>query len=485
MKIFENNLGKYATIKSLKDVIYNLLCVMIDSKICNYADGDQLIKAINMVTLKLLELSNQTTIYCALVRLLIESCDQENFSSKYIELVMKCIWRLIRRLSMPNNETLVQQIDTSKILLEIHAFLKLYPTISWQTKQTDLPLRTVKTLLFHLAKAKQNQIVEDLNSINVPEESEIKTYITKLLRSNFQMPNNSSFTTNVSKNSPLLDNEASVSPEKQQQQQATMSRQLSDQLAVIVKKISASDTSKEGLRELYDFKQQHPEVEWAKYFKNSTGRLYQYIQENMKRIEAERNGNGGNGNANGNGTKLPSYKNDLIAKKENCSPEKSKTAAISSSTTTTNNNNSATSSCRNVDDIMKTITDWKSKTHLNKMDDDETADCTFKTSSSTSNNALTNGNGDFKSSRLYQQYQQQGSSAMRSPPNGNESEHSVRAEKYLDIVKDLKKKYTRSRTEVSQAQFFSLSGAKNIASHWKFENQMSSSFICSFVCSFV
>jgi hypothetical protein len=74
---------------------------MIDSKILTYNEGDQLIKAINIVTLRLLELSDQTTIYCALVELLHESCNQEaSYTSiKYLELIMKCIWRQIRRLS--------------------------------------------------------------------------------------------------------------------------------------------------------------------------------------------------------------------------------------------------------------------------------------------------------------------------------------------------------------------------------------------------
>jgi hypothetical protein len=53
------------------------------------------------VILRLLELSDQTTIYCVLVKLLYEQCNQEASytSSKYLELVMKCIWRQIRRLS--------------------------------------------------------------------------------------------------------------------------------------------------------------------------------------------------------------------------------------------------------------------------------------------------------------------------------------------------------------------------------------------------
>ena len=86
----------------------------------------------------------------------------------------------------------IAQIDTAKVLQEIHTFLTLYPSGSWQNKQSDLPLRTVKTLLFHLAKAKQSKIIEDLESLNVSEDSEIKIYIVKLFKDGFQLSSGNS-----------------------------------------------------------------------------------------------------------------------------------------------------------------------------------------------------------------------------------------------------------------------------------------------------
>lgn len=63
MDVFDYDLGKSVNVKTLKDVIYNLICVMVDSKISSLPDGDQLMKAINMVTLKVLEASEQTSSY--------------------------------------------------------------------------------------------------------------------------------------------------------------------------------------------------------------------------------------------------------------------------------------------------------------------------------------------------------------------------------------------------------------------------------------
>ena len=62
---------------------------------------------------------------------------------------------------------------------------------------------------------------------------------------------------------------------------------------------------------------------------------------------------------------------------------------------------------RNAEDIMKTITDWKSKSHLNS---DQADDDFIRT---------------------------------RRVPDQN-----MKADQYLDMMNNLKKKYTRSRTEV-------------------------------------
>ncbi len=123
----------------------------------------------------------------------------------------------------------------------------------------------------------------------------------------------------------------------------------------------------------------------------------------------------------------------------------------------------ATSSTRNVDDIMKTIADWKSKTHLNKLEDEDNDENNLRTNtggirSSALNgeySRLTSGVGTGSSNRIYST---NGTGSRLATLNalGNSSnngsgldvENPIKAEKYLDIVKDLKKKYTRSRTEV-------------------------------------
>ncbi|RNA27578.1 cytoskeleton-associated 5 isoform X1 [Brachionus plicatilis] len=435
MDLFDSGLGKSADVESLQSLFDNLLSLMTDERLSKYSDGDQLVRAINLVMLKLLETSNQTNCFCSLVRLLTDSCDVSQKScTKYLELVMKCIWRQIRRLSPQSssnnpgsaqiNEALIQQIDTSKVLNEIHSFLKMYPSSSWSGKSSDLPLRTVKTLVFHLAKAKQAKIIDDLAAINVPDDSEIKIYIMKLFKNGFQLSSNSNNGANqVGSNFGFSSNKVNIQNKTQNFSSPKKltsplgQTQLSNQLGLILKKIVDSETSNQGLNELYDFKIQNPDFDCDKYFKKSSGHLQAFIEENLKRIEAERNK----------------------------SPSSSSTSSTSSSNLKLKSSPESTdfkTGTRNVDDIMKTIADWKSKTNLNNLDDDDNDE----------NNLRTYGNDDHRSNansgtaRLFQKYQP--NSGLKSI--NNESENSIKPERYMDLVKDLKKKYTRSRTESDQ-----------------------------------
>jgi len=59
-------------------------------------DGGQLIRALNALTVRIIERSEHTRVTCAFVRLMKESVANSALPPKYIELVMKCLWKVIR-----------------------------------------------------------------------------------------------------------------------------------------------------------------------------------------------------------------------------------------------------------------------------------------------------------------------------------------------------------------------------------------------------
>lgn len=111
----------------------------------------------------------------ALVQLLHE-CVNNDVNAHSTNLVMKCLWRLIK--CMP---PWADEIDYDSVLYELHCFFKDFPSLWWKGK-TDTPLRTIKTILHSMAKMKGAQLMLHLGKIPNTAESELESYILRLLK---------------------------------------------------------------------------------------------------------------------------------------------------------------------------------------------------------------------------------------------------------------------------------------------------------------
>lgn len=100
----------------------------------------------------------------------------DNFG-RQTELVMKCLWRVIKQMPSWGEE-----IDYDLILLEVHNFLKEFPSTWWRNKPADTAVRTMKTILHSSVKIKGGSIMLHLGQISNTSESEVETYIIKLLK---------------------------------------------------------------------------------------------------------------------------------------------------------------------------------------------------------------------------------------------------------------------------------------------------------------
>jgi len=54
--------------------------------------------------------------------------------------------------------TVIADMNIDRILADLHYFLKAYPSHTWKTRQTDMPLRTVKTILNTFVKIKGTKV---------------------------------------------------------------------------------------------------------------------------------------------------------------------------------------------------------------------------------------------------------------------------------------------------------------------------------------
>ena len=71
-----------------------------------------------MLTVKIVDRSEHNNVSRALIKLLHEGVGNSALGDKYIVLVMKCIWKVIRGLP-----AWLENMDTAALLADLHSFL--------------------------------------------------------------------------------------------------------------------------------------------------------------------------------------------------------------------------------------------------------------------------------------------------------------------------------------------------------------------------
>lgn len=227
----------------------------------------------------------------ALVRLLKETCSGSALP-KFTELLMKCIWRNVKL--MPER---VNELDYEAVLIEIHDFMLALPTQWWVHRPSDTPMRTIKTIIHNMTKIKGNGILQHLN--NIPKHSELNTYVLRILAvSGATEVSTSSDLTSVlipQKDSPAGDaNQHASQNHQQRSQQDRMNRATHDQVSNIFKLISDKETSKIGLKQLYEFKEKHPEVDIQPFLRGASPYFQEFINDGLADLQRSSQNNTNN-----------------------------------------------------------------------------------------------------------------------------------------------------------------------------------------------
>ncbi|KAI8499624.1 Cytoskeleton associated protein 5 [Branchiostoma belcheri] len=283
-------LASQASKDVLRDLFSVLITLLLDEHLPHYGDGPQVIRSVNVLVVKVIEKSDLTNCLGALIKLLHGCVASETSAPKFTDLTMKCIWKTTKMFPSVMSD---MDINMDKVLLDLHNFMKAFPTATWKDRPSDMPLRTVKTVLHLLAMIKREKIFSHMTLIDNPQDSEVEGYLKRVLKSS---KGKSSAGQNKPKHNEQMNGTAEKEEAENMPEQTSkptprkMNPRTNDMLAEIFKKIGNKENTKEGLADLYDFKKKHPEADITPFMQRTSQFFQNYIERGLKNIELEREG---------------------------------------------------------------------------------------------------------------------------------------------------------------------------------------------------
>uniref|UniRef100_A0A6N2KKN8 VHS domain-containing protein n=1 Tax=Salix viminalis TaxID=40686 RepID=A0A6N2KKN8_SALVM len=286
MQTFQNKILAHAVKESTLDsLITELLLWLLDERVPHMDDGSQLLKALNVLMLKILDNADRTSSFVVLINLLRpldptrwpSPASAETFSirnQKFSDLVVKCLIKLTKVL-----QSTIYDVDLDRILQSIHIYLQELgmEEIRRRAGADDKPLRMVKTVLHELVKLRGAAIKGHLSMVPIDMKPQpiILAYIdlnletlaaARMLTSTAPVGQNHWGDSAANNTSP-----ATHSAEAQ----------LKQELAAIFKKIGDKQTCTIGLYELYRITQLYPKVDIFSQLQNASEAFRTYIRDGL------------------------------------------------------------------------------------------------------------------------------------------------------------------------------------------------------------
>eukprot|EP00210_Caulerpa_lentillifera_P009280 g8845.t1 len=297
----------------LLELISSLLQLLLDDRLTPAPEGPTIMKGMNALMLKILEMSQINAVIGVLIFLLripppfIKTSGKE-LQDRFENLVVKCLIKTTKRM-VSLLETRVQDdalgFDISEVIVEIHDFFsKLHPDeLRRRGEEDDKPLRMIKTILYELCKYKGVEIENYLNCLPLDGDRPpiILGYINVNLKS-LHAANQIAGPIPEKVGRRLLvvqdyfrsmervdrpPHEVLNPPRSPEglSRPGSANIELKTELSVIFKKIGDKRTTQEGMECLYRFQKQHPEVDIKPLLVNTSEAFKSYIEKGLKLIK--------------------------------------------------------------------------------------------------------------------------------------------------------------------------------------------------------
>ncbi|XP_015878687.2 protein MOR1 isoform X1 [Ziziphus jujuba] len=290
MQTFQNKRLAYAVKESTLDsLITELLLWLLDERVPHMDDGSQLLKALNVLMLKILDNADRTSSFVVLINLLRpldpsrwpSPATNETFAvrnQKFSDLVVKCLIKLTKVL-----QSTIYEVDLDRILQSIHLYLQDLgmEEIRRRAGADDKPLRMVKTVLHELVKLRGAAIKGHLSM--VPIDMKPQPIILAYIDLNLETLAAARMLTSTGPGGQTHWGDSAANNTSSATHSADA--QLKQELAAIFKKIGDKQTCTIGLYELYRITQLYPKVDIFSQLQNASEAFRTYIRDGLAQME--------------------------------------------------------------------------------------------------------------------------------------------------------------------------------------------------------
>lgn len=278
LKVFDGNrptLGRRVTRDILRELLSQLLMVLLDKRLAELCNGPQLQRSTNVLALNIIRHGNPTCVLGALIKHLHDCLGNMGgqTSEKYIELVLKCLWKMMSSL-----ESCIDELSLDVVLLDLHLFLRAYRGSFWEGRPSDTPLRTVRTIIYKLAALKGPKLLTYAEMVPGQEESSLVNTITKMLKMHARKSADTAANKSNSSDDPRSKGKGESERKSAQQQ-----------IRSIVRKMSEEDCIDEELfQALQRLCKKHPELRADdELFEGASPRLRESIRTRLLELERQ------------------------------------------------------------------------------------------------------------------------------------------------------------------------------------------------------
>ena len=299
-------LSNKVTRENLRGLFKHLAEFLTNPGLNTFDEGVQVIRALNLLTAKILESVDKNELFAILLTLMLQSITDEGIPTGTTEIYMKCLWRLTRTL-----EEYIRFVKINTLLHDVDRFFIDYARINRASpKSDDKVFKTAKTIVYHVANALDIEVWDYTDKLARPEQSRV----TRIIRNTLNKLNKSQDPSHISSSdlsmrnvSGVIDSNLSLSdgthtkifPAARLRAQLNQgmadvgdekfgNQEVNSRLAQIFTRIGARDNSDQGLSDLYDFMVANPTTDLRPFLKSTSSIFQGYIERGLQSIEREK-----------------------------------------------------------------------------------------------------------------------------------------------------------------------------------------------------